>query len=150
MAILHVAASLDVGPMLASLGIGGIAVALATEDSIANILGSFTILFDKSFYRGAVISAGKRVLLAVDTTRELVDKALETIKKTLENHASMPSDRPPCVYLVGCKDRGFNTAVTAWYHPFDYWAFQEWVHATCPGNLIRRLKEAVITYAVAV
>jgi len=56
MVILHVTAGLDVGLMLASLGIGGIAVVLATEDSIANVQGSFTILFDKSFYRGAVIS----------------------------------------------------------------------------------------------
>ena len=56
MAILHVAAGLDVDPMLTSLGIGGIAVVLATEDSIANVQGSFTILFDKPFYRGAVIS----------------------------------------------------------------------------------------------
>lgn len=40
------------GPLLASLGIGGIAVALAAKDSIANFFGTLTILFDKPFQVG--------------------------------------------------------------------------------------------------
>ena len=38
--------------MLASLGIGGLAVALAAKDSIANFFGTLTILFDKPFQVG--------------------------------------------------------------------------------------------------
>ena len=34
----------EIGPLLASLGIGGLAVALAAKDSIANFLGTLTIL----------------------------------------------------------------------------------------------------------
>jgi len=41
-----------IGPLLASLGIGGIAVALAAKDSIANFFGTLTILFDKPFQIG--------------------------------------------------------------------------------------------------
>lgn len=46
-----------IGPLLASLGIGGIAIALAAKDSIANFFGTLTILFDKPF------QVGERVLI---------------------------------------------------------------------------------------
>ncbi|MBB5021404.1 mechanosensitive ion channel family protein [Desulfurispira natronophila] len=42
----------NVSGLVASLGIGGIAVALAARESIANIFGSITILFDKPFSVG--------------------------------------------------------------------------------------------------
>jgi MscS family membrane protein len=41
-----------IAPLLASLGIGGLAVALAARDSIANFFGTITILFDKPFQVG--------------------------------------------------------------------------------------------------
>ena len=47
----------EIGPLLASLGIGGIAVALAARDSIANFFGTLTILFDKPF------QVGERILI---------------------------------------------------------------------------------------
>ena len=40
---------IELGPLVASLGIGGLAFALAGKDSIANFLGSLTILLDKPF-----------------------------------------------------------------------------------------------------
>ena len=46
-----------IGALLASLGIGGIAVALAAKDSIANFFGTLTILFDKPF------QIGERILI---------------------------------------------------------------------------------------
>ena len=42
----------EIGPLLASLGIGGVAVALAAKDSIANFFGTLTVLFDKPFQVG--------------------------------------------------------------------------------------------------
>ncbi|MDY6903393.1 MAG: mechanosensitive ion channel family protein [Thermodesulfobacteriota bacterium] len=42
----------EIGPLLASLGIGGIAIALAAKDSIANFFGTLTIIFDKPFQTG--------------------------------------------------------------------------------------------------
>lgn len=46
-----------IGPLLASLGIGGLAVAFAARESIANFFGTLTILFDKPF------EAGQRVVI---------------------------------------------------------------------------------------
>jgi MscS family membrane protein len=43
-------AGYDVGALLAGLGIGGIAVAMAAKDTIANIFGGFTILADRPFH----------------------------------------------------------------------------------------------------
>lgn len=43
---------LDVGPLIASLGLGGLAVALAAKDSVANFFGTLTIVFDKPFQVG--------------------------------------------------------------------------------------------------
>ncbi len=43
---------IEIGPLVASLGIGGVAVALAAKDSIANFFGTLTIIFDKPFQVG--------------------------------------------------------------------------------------------------
>ncbi len=45
-------AGYNVGAVLASLGIGGIAFAMAAKDTIANLFGSFTIFVDKPFMVG--------------------------------------------------------------------------------------------------
>jgi MscS family membrane protein len=42
-------AGYDVGAILAGLGIGGLAVAMASKDTVANIFGGFTIYSDKLF-----------------------------------------------------------------------------------------------------
>ncbi len=49
----------DIGPLLASLGVGGIAVALAAKDSIANFFGTLTIFFDRPFQVGHRVVIGK-------------------------------------------------------------------------------------------
>ena len=48
----------SISGLLASLGIGGIAVAMAAKDSIANIFGSLMIIFDKPFRSGDWVVAG--------------------------------------------------------------------------------------------
>ncbi|WP_457597135.1 mechanosensitive ion channel family protein [Hydrogenimonas sp.] len=45
-------AGYDVKAVLASLGIGGLALALAAKDTVANLFGSFTIFVDKPFVVG--------------------------------------------------------------------------------------------------
>lgn len=42
-------AGYDVGALLAGLGIGGLALAMAAKDTIANVFGGFTIFTDKPF-----------------------------------------------------------------------------------------------------
>lgn len=49
---------LNVASLVAGLGIGGLAIALAAKESIENLLGSFTIFFDKPFVIGDSIKVG--------------------------------------------------------------------------------------------
>jgi MscS family membrane protein len=77
-----------IGPLLASLGIGGIAVALAAKDSIANLFGTLTILFDKPF------QIGERIL--IDNYDGVVEDVgfRSTRIRTLTGHlVSIPNDK---------------------------------------------------------
>lgn len=48
----------DVTALAAGVGIGGIAIAMASKESLENLLGSFTIFFDKPFLVGDLVSTG--------------------------------------------------------------------------------------------
>ncbi len=48
----------SISGLLASLGIGGLAVALAAKDTLSNIFGSFMIILDRPFHIGDWIKAG--------------------------------------------------------------------------------------------
>ncbi|MBS0663864.1 MAG: mechanosensitive ion channel family protein [Verrucomicrobia bacterium] len=47
-----------VGALLTSLGIGGLAFALAAQDTIANLFGSFVVVMDQPFKVGDVVKIG--------------------------------------------------------------------------------------------
>lgn len=183
-----------IGPLLASLGIGGLAVALAARDSIANFFGTFTILFDKPFqvgerividqYDGVVESVGFRstrvrtltghlvsipnekvvnstlenigrrphirwltnITITYDTQPEKVEKAVQIILETLENHEGMHEDFPPRACFNGFNDWSLNILVVAWYHPPDYWAYNAWLQKTCL-EIMRRFEAEGIEFA---
>ncbi len=48
-------AGFDVGALIAGLGIGGLALALAAQDTVKNIIGGLIIFLDKPFYVGDII-----------------------------------------------------------------------------------------------
>lgn len=48
----------NVASLIAGLGIGGIAIALAAKDTLENLLGSFTIFLDKPFTLGDLVRVG--------------------------------------------------------------------------------------------
>jgi Small-conductance mechanosensitive channel len=48
----------NVTALAAGLGVGGVAIALASKESLENLLGSFTIFLDKPFQVGDVITIG--------------------------------------------------------------------------------------------
>ena len=50
--------NVDVTALAAGLGVGGVAIALASKESLENLLGSFTIFFDKPFQVGDAITLG--------------------------------------------------------------------------------------------
>ncbi|MDP4268467.1 MAG: mechanosensitive ion channel family protein, partial [Bacteroidota bacterium] len=49
---------LNIGSLIAGLGIGGLAIALAAKDTLENLLGSFTIFLDKPFTQGDLVKVG--------------------------------------------------------------------------------------------
>lgn len=88
---------IQMGPLIASLGLGGLAIALAAKESVANLLGTLTIIFDKPFqigdqvvidkYEGTVDSVGFRStrirtpdghLLAIPNSK-MVDSPLQNV-----------------------------------------------------------------------
>ncbi len=95
---------IQIGPLLTSLGIGGLAVALAAKDSIANFFGTLTILFDKPFqvgdrividnYDGTVEEVGFRSSRIRTLTGHLVTIPNEKlVNSTVENIGKRPHIR---------------------------------------------------------
>lgn len=73
--------NLNVAPIVAGLGIGGLAIALAAQDTLQNLLGSFTIFADKPFIVGDLIRvAGYDAVVEKVGFRSTL---LRTIDKTL-------------------------------------------------------------------
>ncbi len=58
--VLH-SLTFDVGNILAGLGIGGVAVALAAKDTISNLFGSVTVLIDRPFQIGDYVVLEKNI-----------------------------------------------------------------------------------------
>ena len=56
--IMGVVFKLNVASLIAGLGIGGLAIALAAKETLENLLGSFTIFLDKPFVIGDLIKVG--------------------------------------------------------------------------------------------
>jgi MscS family membrane protein len=84
--VLFIAESLGakVGVLLGSLGLGGLALALAAQDMIANLFGSFVVVMDQPFRVGETVKIGSSVGTVEDiglrsTKLRLVDKSLLVI-----------------------------------------------------------------------
>lgn len=76
--------NVNITALVASLGIGGLAVALAAQDTLANLLGSFVIYLDKPFKAGDLIEAdgivGRIEHVGFRTTRiRTLEKSLLTV-----------------------------------------------------------------------
>jgi len=59
--ILGTVFDLNITSLVAGLGIGGLAIALAAKESLENLLGSFTIFLDKPFVIGDLVQIGNTV-----------------------------------------------------------------------------------------
>ncbi len=88
MLVLQNMTGIELGPLVASLGIGGLAFALAGKDTIANFLGSLTILFDKPFH------VGERIIIDNhDGFVEAVGFRSTRIRTLTGNLVSIPNER---------------------------------------------------------
>jgi small-conductance mechanosensitive channel len=76
----------DVGSVLAGLGIGGLAVALAAKDTIANFFGSVMIFVDQPFQVGDAI-----VVKGVEGTVEEVGFRSTRIRTPHNSQVSVPN-----------------------------------------------------------
>jgi len=82
-----------VGALLASLGIGGLAFALAAQDTIANMFGSLVVVMDQPFKVGDMVKVGASTGTVEDiglrsTKIRLVDQSLAVIpNKTVATEA---------------------------------------------------------------
>lgn len=65
---------IQIGPLLASLGIAGVAVAFALQSSLANIFGGMSLILDKS------IKVGDKIKLDSDTMGLVMDIGLRSTK----------------------------------------------------------------------
>ncbi len=105
-------AGFDVGALIAGLGIGGLAIALAAQDTVKNIIGGLVVFFDKPFYVGDVIKVkeieGTVVYTGIRSTRirtgagrlitipnaQFTDNAIENItvepSKRIVTYLSLP------------------------------------------------------------
>ena len=55
--------NVNITALATGLGIGGIAIAMASKESLENLLGSFTIFFDQPFTVGDIVTVGNICLL---------------------------------------------------------------------------------------
>lgn len=77
----------DVGNILAGLGIGGVAVALAAKDTISNLFGSVTVILDRPFNIGDYIVLDK----SIEGTVEQVGFRSTRIRTPINSVITMPN-----------------------------------------------------------
>jgi len=107
----------DVKAALAGLGIGGLAVAFAAQDTIANLFGSLVVVLDQPFKVGEVVKIGATVGTVEDiglrsTKLRLIDRSLAVLpnklvaaevitnlsrftQRRVEQTLGLPFDTPP-------------------------------------------------------
>jgi MscS family membrane protein len=97
-------AGYDIGALLAGLGIGGVAIALAAKDTLSNFFGSVAVFIDRPFmindrvkvagYDGTIVEIGIRTsrLRTLDNRIVTVPNALFTAG-AIENVSSEPSTK---------------------------------------------------------
>lgn len=94
----------NITPVIASLGVGGIAIALALQSILGDLFGAFAIYFDKPFKEGDFIIVGNDMgvvkYIGIKTTRiqalggqEIVISNSELINARINNYKRMPKRR---------------------------------------------------------
>lgn len=81
-------AGYDVAALIAGLGIGGLALAMAAKDSVSNVFGGFTIFTDRPF------ALGDRIIIGgVDGTVEEIGIRSTRIRKLDGRQVTIPNSR---------------------------------------------------------
>lgn len=86
--ILGAVFKLNIASLIAGLGIGGLAIALAAKESLENLLGSFTIFLDKPFTIGDVVKIG-----SVEGTVEHIGFRSTRIRTVEKTYLTVPNKK---------------------------------------------------------
>lgn len=98
--LLGVAFQLDVVSLIAGLGIGGLAIALAAKETLENLLGSFTIFLDKPFVTGDSVRVG-----SIEGTVESVGFRSTRIRSTEKMLVTVPNKKMVDAELINDTNR---------------------------------------------
>jgi MscS family membrane protein len=192
--VAQVVSDKPVSSILAGLGIGGLAFALAAQDSLKHLFGSAVIFADRPFevgdrlvvdgHDGTVEEVGfrstrirtleghlvtvpngdlvnksirnvskrthiRRILnltLTYDTPPPKVERAKAIVLELLANHDGMHPDFPPRVYFNEFNADSLNLFAIYWYHPADWWAYNDFSEKF-NLEVLRRFSEEGIDFA---
>lgn len=108
---------INISSLIASLGIGGIAIALAAQSILADMFSAFTIYFDKPFVVGDFIIVGDKLGtvedIGIKTTRiaalhgeQIIIPNQELTRSTVHNYKKMPRRR--VLFTIGVT---YNTSL---------------------------------------
>jgi MscS family membrane protein len=176
--LLQVVQTLTGNPLtsiLAGLGVGGLAIALAAQETVKHFFGSIVLFTDKPFQVGerivvdsfdgtveevgfrstrirtleghlvtvpngdlankAIRNIGRRpnirhiynIGITYDTPPEKVEQAVAILRELLDNHEGMDPELPPKVYFNNYESHYLNLFAIFWYHPPDWWAYNEFL-----------------------
>ena len=119
--------------LLGGLGIGGIAIALASQETLSNFLGSITLLFDRPF------EVGDRVVVDnIDGTVESLGFRSTRIRTGLDSQVTLPNSKLASSSVNNFGRRKYRQYVTML--GVEYSTPPERIDAFCEGirELIRR------------
>ena len=138
--------SINITSLVAGLGIGGIAIALAAQDTIRNLLGGATILADKPFHVGDWV-----VLGGYEGTVEQVGFRSTRIRTFADSQITVPNARitDTEVNNMGRRTwRRYSTTLGLAYHtdPDRIQAFVEGVRAIIRSNEAMRKDYYIVEF----
>lgn len=117
---------INVGSLVAGLGIGGLAVALAAKDTIGNFFGSVAIFLDRPFQLGDWVTAGD-----VEGTVEHVGFRSTQIRTVRDTVVSVPNAKLADTNLDNWGAR--RARQVRWLLGLEHGASPEQVEAFCDG-----------------
>jgi MscS family membrane protein len=100
--------------IITGLGVGGVAVAFAAKDSVANLLGSLVIMFEKPFRVGHWVKAGD-----AEGTVESVGFRSTRIRTFYNSVLSIPSDKLINTVVDNMGMRNLRRVRTTFYIQYD-------------------------------
>ncbi|MFM8433148.1 MAG: mechanosensitive ion channel family protein [Bacteroidota bacterium] len=105
--MLGVAFEVDIVSLVAGLGIGGLALALAAKETLENLLGSFAIFMDKPFFVGDTVKVG-----GIEGVVESIGFRSTRIRSVDKSLVILPNKKMVDAELVNDSDRQFRRIKT--------------------------------------